>query len=61
MAMTRNLAGFAALALVASTSCLAGPVFLTGHDPDFHAQPGAGSIGAKDLLATGISFVTGGT
>lgn len=37
----------------------AGPVFLTGHDPDFHTQPGLGNAGA--LLAKGLSFVTGGT
>lgn len=37
----------------------AGAVFLTGHDPDFHAQPGAG-VG-DDLLATALSYVTGGT
>ena len=36
----------------------AGPVFLTGHDPDFHAQ---GSAGAKNLLNIALSFVTGGT
>lgn len=37
----------------------AGNVFLTGHDPDFHSQPGAGN--GDKLLATGLSFVTGGT
>lgn len=36
----------------------AGPVFLTGHDPDFHAQL---TVGAQNLLNTGLSFVTGGT
>lgn len=36
----------------------AGPVFLTGHDPDFHTQPGLG-VGDK-LLETALSFVTGG-
>jgi hypothetical protein len=46
---------------MASGSTFAGPVFLTGHDPDFHAQPGAGSPGAQDLLRSGLSFVTGGT
>jgi len=35
----------------------AGPVFLTGHDPDFHTQSGAGAT----LLRTALSFVTGGT
>jgi hypothetical protein len=36
----------------------AGPVFLTGHDPDFHAQD---SIHAKNFLTAGLSFVTNGT
>jgi hypothetical protein len=36
----------------------AGPIFLTGHDPDFHAQD---SAGAQNLLRAGLSFVTGGT
>lgn len=49
----------AALALTAAAQ--AGPVFLTGHDPDFHAQPGLGSPGAPVLLETGLSFATGGT
>ena len=35
----------------------AGPVFLTGHDPDFHTQSGAGA----NLLKEALSFVTGGT
>jgi hypothetical protein len=34
---------------------------LTGHDPDFHAQPGYGSPGAQNLLKEGLRFVTGGT
>ena len=34
----------------------AGPVFLTGHDPDFHTQAGAGA----NLLRTGLSFALGG-
>lgn len=37
----------------------AGPVFLTGHDPDFHAQPGLGA-GAR-LLDVALGFVTGNT
>lgn len=42
-----------------ASPAMAGPVFLTGHDPDFHAQPSAG-FGAN-LLRIGLSFVTGGT
>jgi hypothetical protein len=35
----------------------AGPIFLTGHDPDFHAQD---SAGAAVLLTTGLNFAMGG-
>ncbi len=37
----------------------AGPIFLTGHDPDFHTQPGLGF--GDTLLATVLGYVTGGT
>jgi hypothetical protein len=53
----RLLAAFAALPLFA-TPAAAGPVFLTGHDPDFHSQD---STGAANLLRSGLNFVTGGT
>lgn len=50
--------GFAlALSILAAAPAAAGPVFLTGHDPDFHAQS---SGGAQNLLNTGLGFVTGG-
>ena len=40
----------------------AGPIFLTGHDPDFHSQSGgAEGTGATNLLSVGLDFVTGGT
>jgi len=42
-----------------SSAALAGPVFLTGHDPDFHAQPGAGAGG--NLLTAGINYATSGS
>ena len=50
------IASVAGLAMTAPVS--AGNVFLTGHDPDFHA---AGDAGAANLLTTGLQFVTGGT
>lgn len=46
-----------AFAAAASQPVIAGPVFLTGHDPDFHAQD---SVQAQNLLNTGLGFVTGG-
>ena len=43
-------------------SAYAGPIFLTGHDPDFHSQEsGADGTGAQNLLEIGLDFVTGGT
>ncbi|HET7379875.1 MAG TPA: VPLPA-CTERM sorting domain-containing protein [Gaiellales bacterium] len=47
-----------ALVLWTPVQARAGSIFLTGHDPDFHAQD---SAGAKDLLRSGLNFVTGGT
>ena len=46
------------LSIAPLSSALAGPIFLTGHDPDFHAQS---SAGARNLLNAGLDFVTGGT
>lgn len=61
---TRVLSAIRALVLpcmvfAGSGSVQAGPVFLTGHDPDFHTQPGLGN--GDTLLAKALSFVTGGT
>jgi PEP-CTERM motif len=53
-----TLAAVVVLGVAITTSAWAGPIFLTGHDPDFHAQ---GDAGAGDLLASGLAFVTGGT
>jgi hypothetical protein len=57
---TKNLTAIAVLAASLSFAAPAGagPVFLTGHDPDFHAQ---GSPGAQVLLTTALNFVTGNT
>ena len=43
--------------LVVSSQALAGPIFLIGHDPDFHAQ---GNVGARNLLSTAIEFARDG-
>ena len=37
-----------------ATQTQAGPIFLSGHDPDFHAQD---QLGAKNLLTAGINYV----
>ena len=58
MSRTFVTAAAASLLALASTSSKAGPVFLTGHDPDFHSQT---SGGAQNLLNTALKFVTKGT
>ena len=47
-----------ALSLCLPLGAQAGNVFLTGHDPDFHAQD---NTGAANLLRAGLNFVTSGT
>ncbi len=54
-----KLIALAALAISAvAAPSWAGPVFLTGHDPDFHASQ---SAGAANLLTAGLNYVTGNT
>jgi hypothetical protein len=57
---SRHLAAAAAATalLLGSGVAQAGPVFLTGHDPDFHAQSQASGV-AEETVA--LNFVTGGT
>lgn len=58
-AFTRALCAMAAvLGLAATNLATAGPIFLTGHDPDFHSQD---STGAQNLLKSALNYVTGGT
>jgi len=53
------VAAAAAAALLAMASVAqAGPVFLTGHDPDFHAQ---GQASGVHELTVALNYVTGGT
>ena len=55
---------FLTLSLVITASlllplrALAGSIFLTGHDPDFHAVRGANTAGAINLNNVAIDFVT---
>ena len=42
----------------ASAAAGAASIFLTGHDPDFHATLGGNTTGAQDLITTGVDFVT---
>ena len=49
---------FGVATLLLCSAVWAGPIFLTGHDPDIHAQSDAG---AKNLLMTGLDFATENT
>ena len=58
------VASLLAFGLTAHTApALAGSIFLTGHDPDFHAQSGGGENpgGAQDINARAIQFILDGT
>ena len=48
------------ITVVNPTATNPGGVFITGHDPDFHAYQGSNSAGAQHLLQRGIAYVTGG-
>ena len=43
--------------LVTGSTALAGSIFLTGHDPDFHASLGGNAAGAIRLNQVAISFI----
>ncbi len=45
------------LSLVISSPTWAGPIFLIGHDPDFHAID---DLGARNLMSTAIDFARDG-
>jgi hypothetical protein len=47
-----------ALAEIPASADTVGSIFLTGHDPDFHALEGGNTVGAADITKTAISFVT---
>ena len=42
-----------------STTASAGRIFVTGHDPIWHAQIGGNTVGATNLAQAGINFVVG--
>lgn len=53
------MSGIAAvvLALLGVTQAHAGAIFLTGHDPDFHAIRGANTAGARNINNAAIDFI----
>ena len=57
--MKRLVSVAAACALLAAASAAnAGKIYLTGHDPDFHAQ---GQVDGQVQLNVALNYVTGGT
>jgi hypothetical protein len=52
------LFAFTFVVVLALTSPLfAGAIFLTGHDPDFHALPGENAAGAQNINKAAIKFI----
>ena len=47
----------ACLAALTPTLARAGSIFLTGHDPDFHATLGGNAFGAQRINQVAIGFV----
>src|SRR5262249_31354095 len=42
--------------LLVSTAC--GGIFVTGHDPDFHAFQGGNSLGSQHIIQQALAFTT---
>ncbi len=43
--------------MLASSPVWAGSIFLTGHDPDYHASLGGNSVGAQHIIQKAIAYV----
>ncbi|PWU21513.1 MAG: hypothetical protein C5B50_01585 [Verrucomicrobia bacterium] len=43
--------------VVANSTNVGGSIFLTGHDPDFHAYIGGNKVGAQDINKRAIAFI----
>lgn len=50
----------AAALIVGSASASAGSIFVTGHDPIWHANFGGNTVGATNLARTGIDYARNG-
>jgi hypothetical protein len=60
--MKINLKSLPLAAVLIADVALAAPggVFITGHDPDFHARVGANTMGAQHIIQRAVSYVTSG-
>jgi hypothetical protein len=54
------LVAAALFGLGASSAALAGSVFVTGHDSDFHAFAGGNAIGAQNIINRALDFTRNG-
>lgn len=52
--------GVCGCTLFASSIAFAGSVFVTGHDPDFHAFLGGNATGAQNIIDDGLAFARNG-
>ena len=48
------------LTLFASSVAFGGSIFVTGHDPDFHAFLGGNATGAQNIIDDGLAFTRNG-
>src|SRR5579864_8303643 len=55
---TLRVSLLAAVCLAAVNVYWAGSIFLTGHDPDFHALLGGNALGAQHINQDAINFIT---
>jgi hypothetical protein len=55
-----NLVGRQQLAFAANftTTTTSGGIFVTGHDPDYHASVGGNKVGAQHIIQSAIAYVT---
>src|SRR4051794_15289578 len=52
------LAVLGALVICSTSAAAPGGVFVTGHDPDFHAYQGGNQAGAQHIIQRAIAYVT---
>ncbi len=58
--MVASLMGAAIFLLSATSLHAEGGIFVTGHDPDFHAYQGSNTAGAQHIIQQALNFVTDG-
>jgi len=51
----------ASLITLITAPAFAGSIFVTGHDPIWHANQGGNTVGARNLALTGIAFARNGS